>query len=770
MDTKYKVLLLVLSISALICLGLTTLPVQAFLDIQRQVPLTVKAQQAKLAGFDSLVEKAQEDGFVRLIIGINVSFKPEGELHSGLRRYVQRFFISRAQNQIATRLRAFRAKVVWDFEFVPYMIVEVDANGLADLASNPIVFSIQEDLPQAPLLLESVPLIGADTAWNLGHSDSDQTIVVLDTGVESSHEILDGKVIAEACFSATTGEKDRSTSLCPDGSNQQIGAGAGVNCPDGISGCTHGTLVAGVAAGDGVAVSGVAKDADIISVQVFSEFTDPTCLDYNMSSPCALSWISDQIAALEWIYTIHSDYNIAAVNMSLGGGNYSEYCDGDARKHSIDNLRSVDIATVVAAGDDGLREAVDAPACISSTVSVGSTTDEDTLQASSNVSSFLSLLAPGEAFGTSVPNDGDGNIAGTSVAAGRVSAAWALIRSEQPTASVDQILSALQTTGLRLNDTRSDGVITNLPRIQMDIALASFDSQTAVSVEPPAAEISATPTAVEIPAASFSYAIASDMRYYAGSGEYNTPSYFRGAVEAIGEWGATDFMIIPGDMDHPTYADWTIDTYIGDDYQWYPVVGNHDLNWNVLSWIMAYDKGVINPGPSGCPDTTYSFDYENAHFVMLNVYCNHIGPRSTDGDISDHLYDWLAADLEAADKAHVFVFGHEPAYPQPDAESGSVRHEDNSLNAYPENRDRFWRLLDEYDVAFYGCGHTHGFSLTQTDGVWQLDAGHASGLGYSNSPSTFIIITVFSDYVQYEVYRDDGEGGEYQLYQRGNLY
>ena len=156
--------------------------------------------------------------------------------------------------------------------------------------------------------------------------------------------------------------------------------------------------------------------------------------------------------------------------------------------------------------------------------------------------------------------------------------------------------------------------------------------------------------------------------------------------------------------------------------------------------------------------------------MILNVYCNHIGPRSTDGDISDHLYDWLAADLEATDKAHVFVFGHEPAYPQPDAESGSIRHEDDSLNGYPQRRDRFWRLLDEYDVAFYGCGHTHGFSLTQLDGVWQLDAGHASGLGYSNSPSTFIIIAVYPDYIQYEVYRDDGDGGGYQLFKRGNLY
>jgi len=267
----------------------------------------------------------------------------------------------------------------------------------------------------------------------------------------------------------------------------------------------------------------------------------------------------------------------------------------------------------------------------------------------------------------------------------------------------------------------------------------------------------------------FSFAIASDMRYYAGSGIYDTPSYFRGAAEAIAEMGNTDFMILSGDIDHPTYAGWTIDRYIGDEYAWYPVVGNHDLNWNVLSWLRDYDYGDVNPGPSGCPNTTYSFDHADSHFVILNVYCNQIGPRSTDGDIGDHLYNWLAADLEATGKEHVFVFGHEPAYPRADAQTGDTRHVGDSLDEFPWRRDRFWRLLEEHDVVFYECGHTHGYNLTQINHVWQLDAGHAAGLGYSYNPSTFVVISVYSDHVSYEVYRDDAQGGAYHLYQRGIL-
>ena len=55
---------------------------------------------------------------------------------------------------------------------------------------------------------------------------------------------------------------------------------------------------------------------------------------------------------------------------------------------------------------------------------------------------------------------------------------------------------------------------------------------------------------------------------------------------------------------------------------------------------------------SACEETTYSFDYDNAHFVVLNVYCDENSDidTSADGEISDHLYDWLVLDLEATTK------------------------------------------------------------------------------------------------------------------------
>jgi hypothetical protein len=199
------------------------------------------------------------------------------------------------------------------------------------------------------------------------------------------------------------------------------------------------------------------------------------------------------------------------------------------------------------------------------------------------------------------------------------------------------------------------------------------------------------------------------------------------------------------------------------------VVGNHELPGlgseayygANMDWLRSYDYGTVNAGPSGCSETTYSFDYSNAHFVVLNEYCDAGGDTVTDGDIPDHLYNWLVADLAATSQPFVFVTGHEPAYPQPDADNGRARHMADSLNQYPANRDRFWDLLVAEGVTAYICGHTHNYSAVRIDengviggdGVWQIDAGHARGRGDPGARSTFVRVTVDTDHVTYEVYR-----------------
>ena len=113
---------------------------------------------------------------------------------------------------------------------------------------------------------------------------------------------------------------------------------------------------------------------------------------------------------------------------------------------------------------------------------------------------------------------------------------------------------------------------------------------------------------------------------------------------------------------------------MGQDYLWYPVAGNHELpgqgnesySGENMALLRTYDydqngvgvsPDILNAGPSGCPETTYSFDYENSHFVVLNEYCDTTGDAVTSSNVSDHLYNWLVNDLQATTQEHVFVLG-----------------------------------------------------------------------------------------------------------------
>jgi subtilisin family serine protease len=95
---------------------------------------------------------------------------------------------------------------------------------------------------------------------------------------------------------------------------------------------------------------------------------------------------------------------------------------------------------------------------------VGSTTKQNTTSSFSNSSGLVSLLAPGTAIASSVPGAAYSTASGTSMATPHVAGAWAVLKSAKPTATVAEILSALQNTGVPITDTRN-GVVKSLIQI-----------------------------------------------------------------------------------------------------------------------------------------------------------------------------------------------------------------------------------------------------------------------------------------------------------------
>jgi len=356
------------------------------------------------------------------------------------------------------------------FDYIPFMAMTVNENALKHLISSPQITSIGENALERAILDDSRGIVDADPeAYDLGYEGTGYAIAILDTGVEKTHGFHSGKVVSEACYSNNNGAGGQ-TSVCPGGVGSSTATGSGVPCL--ITGCFHGTHVAGIAAGNkdvsGASVSsGIAWGAKIISIQVFTSFSDSNC-DPD-PQPCVLAFVTDQVRALERVKFLHDNNiiteTIVSVNMSLGGGSFSSACDTGSnavRKAAMDNLKSLNIATVVSSGNSGSSTGIASPACISTAVSVGATNDSDAVASFSQSANILDLLAPGVSIVSSELSNTYGSRQGTSMSAPHVAGAWAIIREKSPESSVDQVLSALVNNGVTIG---------GFPRIDLDAAL-----------------------------------------------------------------------------------------------------------------------------------------------------------------------------------------------------------------------------------------------------------------------------------------------------------
>lgn len=320
------------------------------------------------------------------------------------------------------------------------------AASLAALLRSPLVAGVTANHVYTATLAQSLPLINQPAAAALGKTGAGKSVAIIDTGVEY------GNTAFGAC-SVPGGS-------CKVAYAQDFAPNDGARDENG-----HGTNVAGIALG-------VAPGAKILALDVF---------DGNGASD------SDILDALNWVYNNRATYNIASVNMSLGGSaTYSSQCStfteisftppyiftyANPYVGPIANLRNAGILTAIASGNGGSTGGLSAPACTPGAISVGavydanmgtlkwssctdSTTAADKVTCFSNSASYLSLLAPGSQI-TGPYKLGTATLSGTSMAAPHVAGALAVLRSAAPGATAAQLETALTTTGPNVTDTRN---------------------------------------------------------------------------------------------------------------------------------------------------------------------------------------------------------------------------------------------------------------------------------------------------------------------------
>jgi serine protease AprX len=206
----------------------------------------------------------------------------------------------------------------------------IKGSNLLDLTCDGDVEYIDKDdvvLAQFDPLRDAAAAIGtgvlsidARSVWTqLGVTGRGIGVAVVDSGV-AAHPDLAGRVVASIDFTSAT---PRVTTTLSD--------------PGG-----HGTHVAGLIAGDGMssggAFTGVAPNAQIVSVRVF---------DAN-----GYATLSTVLQGLQWIVNNRSTYNIRVANLSFGATPTGSYRT-DLLATAVEVLTFANVTVVAAAGNGG---------------------------------------------------------------------------------------------------------------------------------------------------------------------------------------------------------------------------------------------------------------------------------------------------------------------------------------------------------------------------------------------------------------------------------
>lgn len=355
------------------------------------------------------------------------------------------------------------------YAHIDAIALEATPADLRALAANAEVLEILADGPlAAPSLDITRTIVGANAATSAGFTGANTAVAVLDTGVDAQHAFFGGRVTIEACFSAGGN--------CPNGQTAQFGSGAGAPCAW-SGGCGHGTHVAGIVASSDPVYRGVAPEAEIFAIQIFSRFTGASCAGTGYD-PCALAYPSDILAGLDYARSLANSLPLAAVNMSFGSGAYATQtaCDNanGVVRQAVEALRGARVASVAASGNAASANTMTSPACLSNAVGVGATDDADRVEGYSNAAPMLDFLAPGAVVVSAAPGGTVLTLSGTSMASPHVAGAYAVLRQAMPAADLGTLRSALSGTGRPVVDTRPGANGLSRPRVQVDIAVKSL--------------------------------------------------------------------------------------------------------------------------------------------------------------------------------------------------------------------------------------------------------------------------------------------------------
>lgn len=239
---------------------------------------------------------------------------------------------------------------------------DVTKEGLSELAADPDVLTIEENITCYPKTRQGLALLQATTVQASSYKGSGISIAICDTGVDYKHPQLGGGAFPNSKVIGGYNFGDSMSDPHPD---------AG-----GYSGSSHGTSCASIAAGlvptsayttaAGDFIGGVAPDAKIYALKISG--SDGFATD-------DVIWKS-----FDWCVSHKNDNAnnpILIISISFGGGMYSTAVDSiyPAGVASVKAAKNAGITIFACSHNGGYCNAICAPAALSEVIAVGAVYD-----------------------------------------------------------------------------------------------------------------------------------------------------------------------------------------------------------------------------------------------------------------------------------------------------------------------------------------------------------------------------------------------------------